>query len=627
MSGRASEQYGLSVAAAGQFRALAGPVIAGLIVLSVTAIRLTARIEAFAHDLLLRAVPPAPARHVTVVAIDERSLEIEGRWPWRRARLAALVARIADSGAAVAGIDLLLHDEQPDDTALASACRQIRCVLATTLDEQQRWIVPPASLRPDVHLAHAAFELDDDGILRRISITKQDRDTSLPAFAVQLSARVSGSAIAAGRAVIPGFRVSPRALPVVSATDVLHGNPDALKSLRGRIVVIGTTATALGDRVLTPRSRGRLTDPGVLVQASAIESLLADDTFSEVSPAVSALLALTLVWGAVHIGRGHDPRRRAGGEAVLLVLPTAAATALVFMHTFIPVITLSAAAAITVIAGEARHALVLMRHGRAAVQTLERDLGARVPTGATVDVGPRLEALASAIVRRRVSDTESKRILAHELKTPLTSMRSLSQLLIGFDLTPGERQRVAAMLGDEAEKLQEMITKLLEIEQLALCGRVDPVATVDLGVVITSRVAFLSSGASRLIDATSEPHVLIPGDAALIERVIDNLAGNALKYSPAPQPVSVAIRREGGMAVLEVMDRGAGVPLAERERIFKSFARGTTSEGTDGLGLGLALVAEAVRWHGGAIEVLDRPGGGSIFRVRFPVVAAVAEAV
>ena len=499
---------------------------------------------------------------------------------------------------------------------------------AAALDDHKRWILPAASLGPDAHPAHAAFELDDDGILRRVSITKQDGQKSLPAFAVQLAALFSGSSIAAGRAVIPGFRTPPSALPVVSATDVLRGDRVVLASLRGRVVVIGTTATALGDRVMTPRTPRHLTDPGVLVHAAALESLLAGDTFREVSPLLSAGLALALVWAALRIGHWHDTPRRAGAGAVLVLAPAAAAAALVFMHVFIPVVTLSGVVVTTVIGIEARRGLLLMRHGRAAVETLERDLGQHVSGEAAVDVGPRLEVLASAIVRRRLSDVESKRVLAHELKTPLTAMRSLSQLLIGFDLTAEERHRVAALLGDEAEKLQEMITKLLEIEQLALRGRMNSRDPVDLGGVIASRVAFLSRGVSRAIDMTTEPDVSISGDALLIERIIDNLVGNAVKYSPPPHPVSVAIRREGGVAIVEVLDRGAGVPAGERERIFRSFARGTTAEGTNGLGLGLALVAEAVRWHGGSIDVLERPGGGSIFHVRFPATAAVvAEAV
>ncbi len=575
-------------------------------------------------------MPAAAAREVAVVAIDEQSLDREGPWPWPRERLAALVSRAADSGAPVVGIDLLLHDERPDDAALALACRRVRCVVAATLDERMKWIVPAQTLGPDVHPAHAAFELDDDGILRRISIAKQDGETSLPAFAVQVSAFASGTSISAGRALVPGFHTPPGSMPIIPATNVLRGNKSALAVLRGRVVVIGTTAVALGDRVMTPRSRRHVTDPGVLVQASAIESLLAGDTFREMSPLLSALLAMSLVWIVLYIGRWHDWRRRATSEAVLLLVPTTAAVALVFMHTFIPLVMLTAAVAITVVASEARRALQLMRHGRAAVRTLEGDLGPQpFSDGSATDVGPRLEALASAIVHRRVSDAESKRVLAHELKTPLTSMRSLSQLLIGFDLTPAERQRVALMLGDEAEKLQEMITQLLEIEQLALRQRSDSVPAIDLCDVITSRVAFLARGVAREIDLTSESHVFIAGERALIERVIDNLVGNAVKYSPPPHPVSVTLRCQGDLAVLEVMDHGPGVPPAERERIFGSFARGSTAEGTDGLGLGLALVAEAVRWHRGAIEVLDRAGGGSIFRVCFPALAAapIAEAV
>ncbi|MEO6486481.1 MAG: CHASE2 domain-containing protein [Thermoanaerobaculia bacterium] len=608
-------------------RALVGPVIAGSLVMCASALHWLAPLESFARDVLLRTVPERPARHVAVVAIDEASLLREGAWPWPRQRLAALVQQAASSGATVIGIDLLLHDVRAGDAELSAACRRSRCVAATTLDERGEWILPAATLRRDLHPAHAAFELDDDGIFRRISITKQDRKASFPAFSVQLASLATVSPIAPGRAVTPGFRTPPRSLPVVSASAVLRGESHALATLRGRAVIVGVTAVALGDRAMTPRSRRHETDPGVLVHGAALESLLTGDLFREMSPLTAGFLAAVLAWLAVRVCRREDARWRISGETAVILTPAGAAAGFMFAHTFVPVVALSVAVTVTVIAAEAGRALRMMRHGRAAVVTLERDLGAR-PADINSDVGQRLEALASTIVRHRARDTESKRVLAHELKTPLSAMHSLSQLLTGFDLTPAERQRVAALLGDEAVKLQEMVSRLLEIEQLALAGRPESSAPINLGDVVSSRAAFLSRGIPRPIEVSSEPEIFISGDASLIERVVDNLIGNAVKYSPQGSPVVLGVRRESAVALIEVMDRGPGIPPAERARIFGSFARGTTAAGTEGLGLGLALVAEAVRWHGGSVDVNDREGGGSIFRVRLPAfVAEIAEAV
>lgn len=593
--------------------------------LLLSALHAVAPVEAFFQDVLLRLMPERAATRVVVVAIDEQSLQREGPWPWPRAKLAAVVTAVADSGAPIIGIDLLLNDGRAGDGALAAACRRTRCVAAATLDDRGEWILPAASLRPNLDPVHATFELDDDGILRRISVTKQDQRLSLPAFAVQLAALASGSPIAPGRAVIPAFRAAPHDLTVVSATDVLRGDRTALAQLRGRIVVLGLTAFALGDRVMTPRSRRNSADSGVLVHAAAVESLLAGDIIRELSPIAAALLAVALVWAAAAIG-ALGGSRRIVTESLLVLAPAGAATVLIFAHIVIPAVSISAVVAITVIAIEARRALALMRHGRAAVETLQGELGEELTGNRAGDVGLQLESLAAAIVRRRVDDVESKRVVAHELKTPLAAMRNLSQLLTGFELTAGERHRVATLLGDEAKKLQAMITGLLEVEQLALRKGLDRQETLDLARMIASRAELLASGLARKVDVTSDGSIRISGNAALLERAVDNLVGNAAKYSPASQPVRVAVRLEGGLAVIDVMDRGPGVPADERDRIFRRFARGTAAAGTDGLGLGLALVAEVVRWHGGTIEVLERAGGGSIFRVRLPVTAVSTDA-
>src|SRR2546430_14150690 len=97
---------------------------------------------------------------------------------------------------------------------------------------------------------------------------------------------------------------------------------------------------------------------------------------------------------------------------------------------------------------------------------------------------------------------------------------------------------------------------------------------------------------------------MVRTDAALVERVVDNLVGNALKY--AEGAIDVAVRQNGSGAVLEVADEGPGLSAADRERIFQRFFRGSSAAGTEGLGLGLSLVAEVAKWHGGGA-----PGGGN----------------
>lgn len=606
---------------AATFRVIVSAIV-GVLVICAAALRWLAPVELLARDVLLRAVPERRAHGVAVVAIDEISLDREGSWPWTRSHLAKLVERIASAGATVIGVDVLLNDSRPGDAELSEACRRIRCVVATTLDERGQWILPAAALRREVDFAHASFELDDDGVLRWIASTKQNGHASFPAFSARIASIVTGDPITAGEALIPGFRTSPRSLPVLSASEVLRGEPGVLATLRGRAVIVGITAIALGDRVVTPRSTRNHRDPGALVHAAAVESLLTNDTFRNVSPLTAGVCAAALVSIALRISSARNSRLRVVGEATLILTPAAIAVALLPVHTLFPVVALTGAVTATVLAAESRRALQLMRHGRAAVATLEYDLGA--PTHIDTDVGERLEVLAAAIVRRRAKDQESKRVLVHELKTPLSAMDSLSQLLTEFDLTSSERHRVASLLGDETRKLQGMISGLLEIERVTMRGRAEALAPIDLGKLASSRAAFLARGIARTIEVSCEEATFVSGDCSLIERILDNLIGNAAKYSPTGSPIELSVRRDGGAALMEVMDRGRGVPLAERNRIFGSFERGTTAAGTEGFGLGLALVSEAIRWHGGSVDVADRDGGGSIFRVRFPVAEAPA---
>jgi two-component system sensor histidine kinase SenX3 len=114
----------------------------------------------------------------------------------------------------------------------------------------------------------------------------------------------------------------------------------------------------------------------------------------------------------------------------------------------------------------------------------------------------------------------------------------------------------------------------------------------------------------------------LDGDYAGIVRALANLVVNAVRYSPRGEEVLLLARAAAdGFAEIEVLDRGPGVPEGERERIFERFVRlpRARKEHPEGSGLGLAIVAQVVRRHGGTVEVLDREGGGAVFRLRLPV--------
>jgi signal transduction histidine kinase len=581
------------------------------------------------RDAMLARLPARPATATAIVAIDEESLRELGPWPWSRATLAKLVDRIADAGARGVVLDVLLADAREGDAQLAASLHRLPAVLVSVLDERGEWLVPPPLLRDAATAAHGNFEVDHDGILRRLASTKQSRERSLTALSVEAATIVTQAPVPVGRSLAPMFRTRPRAIPVVRAAALLR-SPAAGSALRGRLVFVGPTAQALGDRVLTPVSEGsvqnpdvEVPDPGVTVHAAATESLVRGEVIRELPPIAAGLLAG--LGAALVLTRRSRPVRIAFAAALGAATVIAGIVLLERTGVALPAGSLVLAIVLPALAVEARLMLDAQRRGDVAAGRLEQNLGlaAAAEPG---EVGPRLEEIAVHLAERRQVEAESKRLLAHELRTPLASMRGLSQLLGGFELSDVERRRVASLLESEAGKLQIMVQALLDLERLPLRDFAASTAVVDLGDLVGTRVAFLRASTDRIIGMTLTPGIVVRADPALLERAVDNLVGNALKYSPAGAPVAVSVVREGAQAVLAVEDGGPGIAPAERERIFERFFRGTTAESTNGLGLGLSLVAEIVRWHGGTIRLEAPASGGSRFRITLPPSAVRAEA-
>jgi len=545
--------------------------------------------ELAARDAALRLMPPRSARATVVVAIDEDSIRRIGKWPWRREVLAQIVDRAADAKAKAVVIDVLLAEGDAGDDKLAAAMKRIPTLIVSVFDEGGGWLAPAPTIHGAAEPAHGNFELDTDGIVRRVASTKQSRDRARTALSLAAASIVTGAPIPVGRSIAPAFRTHPDAIPRIRAADVLSSPAE---QLRDKLVFLGPTAHALGDRVLTPVST--TPDPGVTVHAAATESIIRNEIVSELPPILAGLFAGIAVASIV------GPRTRAVRltAGLLFVEMIAIGGYELLLHDGVapPFATLLLTVIVTT---GLKESLVVARSLREQSEEVVR-----------------LEHLATNIAQRQAQEAESKRVLAHELKTPLASMRGLSQLLGGYDLTDAERRRVASLLEAEAGKLQAMVTGLLDLERLPLRDFASTTSVLDLMDVVSSRVDLLRAGTDRVISLDATPGVYVRGDAALIERVVDNLVTNALKYSTSAVDVRVS---RNAAAVLSVSDHGPGISAADRERLFDRFFRGQTAAGTEGLGLGLALVAEVAQWHGGRVTVTDAAGGGTQFRFVLPL--------
>lgn len=574
-----------------------------------------------------RTLPTRAVTRVAAVLVDEEALATEGRWPWPRRRLADLVEAVRASGAVGIVLDVLLVEPAPGDEQLAAALASGPAVVVCAMAEDgSHWLTPPPPLAAAATLAHGLFELDTDGVARRVMTTKQTTDTALPALALAAAQLASPTlAIPVGRLLVPAFRAAPAAVPRVGAAALLRRGASPL--LAGRVVLVGVAAAGLGDRTFTPRALGSLPDPGVLVQAAVTEAVLTGDCLRPAptiaSSLCAALLVLVVGWAA---GRGGA--RRLAAEGLALVLPTLAGLASLHLAgRFWPVATLTGLAAIIVLGTEARAAVSAWRNAATSAALLGAAVG-EAPSAGAVGFEERFELLAelaTRVARQRLAREESARVLAHELKTPLTSVRGLAQVLRDLDLPEEERRRAAQLLASEADRLQRMIEGLTELDRLTLRPFAVAATTVDLTELLRRRLAILAGGHGRELAVRLAEGLAVRGDAALLERVVDNLVGNAFKYSPADAPVEVSATAEGGWALLEVADRGPGIAPGEREAIFQRFVRGTAATGRNGLGLGLALVREVVTWHGGQVAVANREGGGTCFTVRLPVALEARE--
>lgn len=216
-------------------------------------------------------------------------------------------------------------------------------------------------------------------------------------------------------------------------------------------------------------------------------------------------------------------------------------------------------------------------------------------------------------------------LAGHALRTPLTSIASLSELLLnGGDELAEHRERLLRAIHGNAEVLRSIIADLLDLAGLESGHSTLCLASCDLARVVAEAVAAAgttarAAGVAMVVDAPDRLPAV--ADPARLRQALDNLLSNAVKYSPDGGRVRVAVRSDGPVAELIVADTGLGIPPAERPRLFHRFFRGATAHerGIPGTGLGLALARVIVERHGGSIALRDADGPGATFTVRLPL--------
>ena len=248
--------------------------------------------------------------------------------------------------------------------------------------------------------------------------------------------------------------------------------------------------------------------------------------------------------------------------------------------------------------------------------------GIEKPAGEFADLGRALESMRLQLDGKQYVE-RYVHTLTHELKSPLAAIRGAAELLEG-QLPDADRARFAASIGTQSRRMATMVDKLLALAEVEHRQRIERPEAVDM-VALAREVAEdadTRAQAPRVrveVDA-SEGLSTLQGDPFLLRRMLANLVDNAIDFSPADGLVEVRLQANDGELIVEVADRGPGIPDYAIDRVFERFySLPRPDGGTRSSGLGLNFVAEIAQLHGGRASLGNREGGGALARVALPL--------
>lgn len=324
-----------------------------------------------------------------------------------------------------------------------------------------------------------------------------------------------------------------------------------------------------------------------------------------------------------------------GGEATLVYgvsleqSDTALRAAIGLLAIGVPVLVVLMGLVTWVVTGRSLRPVDRMRTEVDTIRAARPD--ARIDVPDTGDEIARLATTMNAMLERLDRAAEGQRRFvsdaSHELRSPIATIRQHAEVAAAHP-DRVDVDEFSDVVRSEALRLQDLVSGLLELSRLdeGGIGAAEPVDLDDLAfdAVALARARGERTGQGQggrdgdavLVDGSGIGPARVLGDGRLLAGVVRNLVDNAVRH--ATSRVTVALAEVDGSAVLTVDDDGSGVPVGERERVFERFVRLDEARSRDagGAGLGLAIVHDAVRAHGGTVQVSDAPYGGARFEVR-----------
>lgn len=601
--------------------------------------------NSFYDAAVARSDRPVPD-DILILAIDDASLARVGRWPWSREVLATALDILAHAGSGPVLLDILLAEPQLQpptaDARLAAAIAAHGRVVLPVLhaDAQAPAMRPLAPFAATARLGHAQALVDRDGVTRRILAWESDGASAYRHVGLLLRDIAGHVREPEGRAASmvrqvsfagPAGHFARRPL-----ADLLDGRLDAAQ-LRGKTVLIGATATGLGDTVVTPMAGVNGVMPGVEFVANVLDGARAGRLRAPMRLGWQVAVAVPLLLGYLAALLLLAPRR-----ALLLTLLLLAAEPLAALGLhgatgwwWPPAAPLAALllayplwnwrrleSSLDAMTREVRRMEALLPGG------LHRSRSLRFldPVEHRIAaITHAVDGVADALVadgdsqRSQQTRQDMLRHLAHDLRSPLVSLRALAD-----QLRTGSLGTQEAMIG----RIDACANRALELtEQFLLIGRAQalegaPLREVDLVQLLHGCADDLWEDAQalggRIERRCTADLALVRGDERLLRRALLNLGWNALRHGPQGGVVTLSLDQRADGVLLAVQDEGDGFALQDLAGPQQRRSVAGRPGMAQGHGLGMTLVQQVAASHGAVIEVDHPPQGG--FRIGLRIV-------
>lgn len=618
------------------------------------------RVDLAVYDAALRLDGAQAHPDILIVAVDEASLSALGRWPWPREHHAQLLRTLAATRPRAVALDLLFTEpaERPaTDDALAGALAVLReaapVFLPMTLGEPlARGRVPqpllplPAFEQAASGLGHIHVELDSDSVARSLYLHEGTAGRRWSALSLRLAQAAGAGTPPRGpdappdgtgwlresRLLLP-FVGGPGAYRTVPYVSVLRGEVPAA-ALRDKVVLVGLTATGVGDRYPTPLSGASALTPGVEINAAAVDGLLTGRMLRPVGAGMQMLAAVLalIAWMACLWRLG--PRGGLWGLFAFVLLALGVSVGLQgLLRWWLPVASWWIAALLGYLLWSWRRLAALLADLYRRAETLRPGAAAEAagPGGwqHVVDALDRGLAAEQQVQRQR---NEALQLLSHDLRAPQSAILALLH---------GAGQAPSAQAGELHGRIEQQVRATLDLAddfvmQLRAEGDAYDWQEVDLAQLAIdvhdrawplakAKDIALALQLPRGEDGSVVESCWMNVDPRMLGRALFNLVENAIKYSPPHTRVELALAWQPGEdAVFTVRDQGVGIVPADLPRLFERYGRVGDTGATIGHGLGLSLVKTVAERHGGHVQCASTPGEGSVFTLAVPGHRAMA---